>query len=212
MPLVPFSSPHGPYPVRARLAAILAVAALVLAACAGGGGSDSGDTAGGSEVAPELAPPPSGPPLEPDSTADPADLADGDVGPPLRSTGGRATVSLSDGRVFELEGIRCGLSPDETGRESILFNAARVDESPYLDVSRLDVGSGPIDSVTLYVTEDFETYDLFLEASSLAGNGETFLQLEGGIIRADAVFLQGNSAGFTSPDDEGIRGTVEVRC
>lgn len=190
------------------------IVALALGACADGSSGDdgSGATGGstpstGSALAP--APPPSGPPVEPVTTADPAD---GDVGPPLRSTGGRATVALADGRVFELEGIRCGLSPAETGRESILFNAAQVEESPYLDVSRLDIGSGPIDSVTLYVTEDFETYDLFLEASSLAGNGETFLELDDGVIRADAVFLQGDSDGFTNLDDEGIRGTVEVRC
>jgi hypothetical protein len=96
----------------------------------------------------------------------------------------------------------------------VLFNAARVEESPYLDVSRLDVGSGPIDSVNLYITDDFVTYDLYLEASSLLGNDVTFLDLdeEGEVIRADAVFFEGDSEGFTNPADEGIRGTLEVRC
>lgn len=145
---------------------------------------------------------------------DDADVAAGDVGPPLRSAGGRATVALADGRVFELDGVRCGLSPEATGRDSVLFNAARVEESPYLDVSRLDVGSGPIDSVNLYITEDFVTYDLYLEASSLLGNDVSFLDLEDDqqVIRADAVFFEGDSEGFTNPADEGIRGTLEVRC
>ena len=161
------------------------------------------------ELAPQ--PPPSGPPSEPLASEE---LTVGDVGPPLRSSGGRATVALSDGRVFELDGVRCGLSPAATGRDSVLFNAARVEESPYLDVSRLDVGSGPIDSVNLYITEDFETYDLYLEASSLVGNDVTFLELddESALIRADAVFLEGDPQGLTNPADEGIRGTLEVRC
>ncbi len=189
---------------------LLVVLALVVSACGGGGGEDR-DTAEGTEGDQLAQPPPSGPPSQPLAEDE---LVEGDVGPPLRSAGGRATVALADGRVFELDGVRCGLSREATGRDSVLFNAARVEESPYLDVSRLDVGSGPIDSVNLYITEDFETYDLYLEASSLLGNDVTFLDLseEEGIIRADAVFLEGDASGVTDPADEGIRGTLEVRC
>ncbi len=189
---------------------LLIAAALLIAACGGGGGEPT-DDAEGTEGEQLPQPPPSGPPSEPLASDE---AAVGDVGPPLRSSGGRATVSLADGRVFELDGVRCGLSPEATGRDSVLFNAARVEESPYLDVSRLDVGSGPIDSVNLYITEDFETYDLYLEASSLLGNDVTFLDLDDDqqVIRADAVFFEGDSQGFTNPADEGIRGTLEVRC
>lgn len=191
---------------------MLASVILVLAAC-GGSGGDEPDSAQETEGAQLQQPPPSGPPSEPLPGVD-TEVATGDVGPPLRSAGGRATVALADGRVFELDGVLCGLSPEATGRDSVLFNAARVEESPYLDVSRLDVGSGPIDSVNLYITDDFVTYDLYLEASSLLGNDVSFLDLDDDeqTIRADAVFFEGDSEGITDPADEGIRGTLEVRC
>jgi hypothetical protein len=210
MPLVPTASPP---PARHRRSAarvlLLVGALLVVAACTGGDDDGGADSASGAEERAESSPPPSGPPEGLD--VEPVD-PESEVGPPLRSSGGRATISLADGRVFELDGIICGLSPEDTGRESILFNAARVESSPYLDVTRLDVGSGPIDSINLYVTADFESYELFLEASSLAGNNDTFLELDGEVIRADAVFLLGDEGGFVDPSSEGIRGTIEVRC
>lgn len=209
MPLVPVVSPP-PSPRCRSLgrAALVLVAVLVLGACTGDDDDDGADTVAAEEEQAEPSPP-SGPPA--DLGIEPTD-PEGEVGPPLRSSGGRATISLADGRVFELDGISCGLSSEATGRESILFNAARVDESPYLDVSRLDVGSGPIDSINLYITEDFESYELFLEASSLTGNADTFLELDGEVIRADALFLLGDDGGFVDPSSEGIRGSIEVRC
>ena len=49
---------------------------------------------------------------------------------------------------------------------------------------------------------------------ALLGNDVTFLDLreDEGVIRADAVFFEGDSEGVTNPADEGIRGTLEVRC
>ncbi|MEM9710822.1 MAG: hypothetical protein AAGA17_01280 [Actinomycetota bacterium] len=209
--MAPVSSRLPPVARRARVIGAVLVVLVFLSACGGGGDSDP-DAAEGLEGEQLVQPPPSGPPTDP--LPEGGEVVAGDVGPPLRSAGGRATVTLSDGRVFELDGVRCGLSPEATGRDSVLFNAARVEESPYLDVSRLDVGSGPIDSVNLYITDDFVTYDLYLEASSLLGNDATFLDLteEDELIRADAVFFEGDSQGFTNPGDEGIGGTIEVRC
>lgn len=196
-----------------RMIALLAILALVLAACGGDEGTTGAATTDslGEELeealeddTPEELPDPETVEEEAQEMAD--EMAEDLEDLQEAEGGGSATLTVG-GETWEFDSVLCAFGPDEIGQEGAEFVLSALQDGLQLYVSIDSFGH----SVTLDDIQDFENPSVGLSAdpftAQFLGNPEEFIEVDGRDVSAEVAFDD-----TTTDDIEGTEGTLTATC
>ena len=167
------------------------------------GDDDSTSTPTGTEAASELQPTDADD-AESTETIEPEATTEVSAAPPAQPAGsGSATLTLSNGEVFEF-GILCSLEPQEAAGSEILFAVVSYDDPYNLDVTQFAAGS--FDGAANISVYDSTSYDTVWEASTLYGT-DVELSMAGSTVAGSGEFLAGGELG-----GETVTGELVANC
>lgn len=180
-----------------RLVTAFIALMLVAAAC---GGSDTGST-DSAAAAPTTA---ASAGESQDSEDSPTDTTAAEPSEAEAPSGERlATLTLDNGEVFDFS-ILCGLEPQESAGQEILFTLVSYDKPYGLDVTQFgDNSFSGLATISLY---DAETYDTVWEANTILGSDIT-LTLNGNTVTGSGTFFEEGDLGGTQ-----VHGELEADC
>jgi len=137
-------------------------------------------------------------------TIEPEATTEVSAAPPAQPAGsGSATLTLSNGEVFEF-GILCSLEPQEAAGSEILFAVVSYDDPYNLDVTQFAAGS--FDGAANISVYDSTSYDTVWEASTLYGT-DVELSMAGSTVAGSGEFLAGGELG-----GETVTGELVANC
>ena len=193
---------------------LIALLALVLAACGGDDGAE-GDVATTDSLGeqleetledetPEDLPDPDTVEEEAQEMAD--DMAEGLEDLQESEGGGSATLTVG-GETWEFDSVLCAFGPEEIGQEGAEFVLSSIQDGLQLYASIDSFGH----SVSLNDIQDFENPSVSLSADSFTaqatGGPEEFVEVDGKDISATASFIDDTTDSF-----EGTEGTLTATC
>ena len=171
---------------------------LVTAAC---GDSDAGSATGAAQATPTIGAATTD--TEGASDAAPQTTVTESAPSGSGSGSGSATLALDNGESYEFS-ILCGLEPQESAGQEILFTVVSYDKPYNLDVTQFGENSfSGAANISMY---DADTYDTVWDASTLYGS-EVTLSLNGSTITGSGVFLEKGELGGME-----VHGELEANC